>query len=186
MSNFYDDLRASQTPAILKLVWQCVSDRFPDALAIIPAHQKNDRLGVDFWIEFQGGKMERLDAKIRKLDYSSRGDARTACLELLANCETGKPGWTVDAEKKTDWVLFLYRETGKYFFYRAGELRSIVTANLPHLRTIGKPALQRTATQAGCYTSETLFIDHRTLGKLLYLRDRGQLTLPLDLTTQTP
>jgi hypothetical protein len=167
--DFHADLAMSNHPAVVEGVIAAIKRCFPEALNVTQAHTENDRLGIDYWLEFPGGRMETLDAKIRKQDYSLpvRGngrDDRTACIELLSNVGTKKPGWTVDTAKRTDWILFFYIESGKGFLYNARQLRAAVIRYLPELRTTGKPGNQST----GGYQSESLFVSHRELSVCIY------------------
>ncbi len=162
--DFHADLAMSDQPGVVAAVKAAIKARFPEVLNITQAHKQNDMLGADYWLEFQGCKMETLDAKIRKLDYSLRGDDRIACLELVANTTTGKIGWTLDPAKRTEWVMFFYCETGRSVFYNARELRAAILAYLPHLKVIGKASTQRT----GNYESTSLFVSHRELWAAIY------------------
>lgn len=162
--DFHADLAMSEQPDVVAAVKAAIKARFPEVLNIAQAHKQNDILGADYWLEFQGCKMETLDTKIRKLDYSLRGDKRIACLELVANTTTGQTGWTLDPAKRTDWVMFFYCETGSSVFYNARELRAAVLAYLPQLKTKGKASTQRT----GNYESKSLFVSHRELWAAIY------------------
>lgn len=165
----------SDRPEVVAAITAACHSYFQDELlSVCHAHPKNDKLGADYWLEFQG-KMETLDAKVRRDDYSLRGDDRTACLELIANTRSGKPGWTVDASKMTDWILFYYIETGRSVFYSARQLRAAVIARLPELQASGKPSLQSTKSGAGSYHSESLFVSHRELGAAIYRNANRQL-----------
>ncbi len=163
-TDFNKDLARSQRPEVDVLVRLAIKKQFPEVLAIHPAHSKNDKLGIDYWLEFENGVNETLDVKVREEDYTLRGDDRTACLELIANTNSGKPGWTVDPSKRTNWVMFFYVETKKAFTYHARELRSAVIAGLEGLKEKGKAGHTRT----GGYLSEYLFVSHRELGAAIY------------------
>lgn len=167
--NFNDDLAMSERPEVVAAIKSACHRYFPELLSVTKSHKENDLIGVDYWLEFPGGRIEALDAKVRKLDYSLRGDDRIACLELVANIGTGKDGWTIDKTKRTDWVLFYYIESEKRVFYHARELRAAVVAYLPQLREIGKPAIQQT----GHYKSSSLFVRHRDLGAAIYHHAHG-------------
>lgn len=173
ITDFHVDLARSQTPALYAAVWKAISKCFPEALALIPSHTENDKLGVDYWIEFAGGKMEALDVKIRSRDYFST-DNRTACLELIANTNSGKLGWPIDPTKRTDWILFYYADTGRYVLYHARELRAAVLAYLPHLKSVGKPFTTRTKSGSGSYDSTGIIVSHSDLKKCVSLNSRSR------------
>lgn len=162
--NFHTDLAMSEAPEVVYAIKLACHAHWPELLNVNPAHTDNDRRGVDYWLEFPHGKLEALDVKVRQVDWSMRGDDRTACLELISNTRTGKVGWTLDRDKLTDWVMFFYIDTGKAFIYNARQLRSAVMMQLPNLKASGKPAIQSTAN----YQSESLFVSHRELGAAIY------------------
>jgi len=167
--DFNADLAMSNQPDVVAGVVAAIRHYIPEVLNVIQAHKQNDMIGVDYWLEFAGGRMETVDVKVRQDDYSLRGDDRTACLELVANIGTGKAGWSVDPDKRTDWIIFYYIETGKSFGYHARQLRSAVNRFLPELEAKGKASVQKT----GRYESKSLFVSHKELGKAIYLNSQN-------------
>lgn len=166
--DFYEDLAMSDQPETVVAIKSACHEYFPEILNIIRAHKVNDLLGADYWLEFPNCKMETLDVKVRKLDYSLHGDNRIACLEIVANINTKKIGWTLDTTKNTDWIMFYYQETGKSFFYNMRLLRAAVLSELENLRKLGKNSIQKTKSGHGFYESESLFVSHRELGAAIY------------------
>jgi hypothetical protein len=161
--DFNNDLAMSDRPVVVEAIKAACFKHWPDLLGVTKAHKLNDMIGVDYWLEFQG-KNEALDVKVHRKDYAQYGDDRTACLELLANVGTNKPGWTIDPDKRTDWVMFFYVDSGSYAVYHARQLRAAVIRFLPDLEAKGKPSVQRT----GGYESTSLFVSHRELGAAIY------------------
>lgn len=168
LSNFHADLAMSDSAEIEQAINKECRKYFPELLNITKAHKLNDILGADYFLEFPNCKMESLDIKVRKNDYSLRGDDRTACIELVANTTTRKKGWTLDPNKHTDWIMFYYIETGKTFLYNARLLRAAVTRYLPDLRKHGKSTVQQTQSVSGHYESDSLMVSHRELGAAIY------------------
>lgn len=168
-SNFYADLAMSDSAEIEQAINRECRKYFPEMLNITKAHKLNDMLGADYFLEFPNCKMETLDIKVRKIDYSLRGDNRTACLEIIANTTSNKKGWTIDGAKHTDWVMFYYIDTGRSYLYNARLLRGAVIRYLPDLRKDGKAAMQTTKSGHGTYNSESLFVAHRELARVMYL-----------------
>lgn len=166
--NFNDDLTATQAPEIDAAIRLAIKERYPEVRAIVQACPQNDKLGIDYWLEYQNGTMQTLDAKIRELDYSKRGDDRIACIELMANTRKQKLGWSIDPSKRTDIVLFYYIETGAAYFYPARELRAAIIASLDLLKRDGKPATQKTESYGNTYSSESLFVSHAELWRAIY------------------
>lgn len=177
--DFNTDKAMSDQPAVVEAIKAACQVQWPDLLGIERAHQLNDLIGVDYWLEFQGGVKRTLDVKVRKDDYSlpshgTRQDSRTACLELVSNTTTNKAGWSLDPAKITDYVLFYYKESGAAIFYDARQLRAAVIHYLPELKQRGKPSVQST----GRYQSTSLFVSHRELGAAIY-RHSQHVSVPL-------
>ena len=161
--DFNADKAMSDQPDVVESIKSACHAHWPELLSITRAHNLNDRLGCDYWLEFPGG-MESLDVKVRQTDYGLHGDDRIICLELESNVGTGKVGWTLDPAKLTDWIAFHYIESNKTFFYHARELRAAVVRFLPLLKETGKPSVQFT----GNYESTSLFVSPRDLGAAIY------------------
>lgn len=89
----------------------------PGAVAVHPAHQSNDRLGTDYWVEHRRGTHLSVDVKIRTTDWAARPEPQRAddlALETWSVVEAGKVGWTRDVSKRTDFVLWLWADTGRW------------------------------------------------------------------------
>jgi len=166
--NFHTDLAMSDHSDIERAIKAKSHTYFPEVLNVTKAHKENDKLGADYFLEFPNCKMETLDIKVRKEDYSLRGDDRTACIELVANTTTNKKGWVLDTTKQTDWIMFYYIETGRSVMYNARLLRAAVIRYLPDLRKHGKHTVQKTQSGSGHYLSESLIVSHRELGAAIY------------------
>lgn len=172
VTDFNADLARSQTPAIHAAIWKAISAREPEALAIYPAHPENDRIGVDYWVEYPNGRMEGLDVKIRSKDYLHK-DPRTAFIELVANTRTGKLGWTVDPTKRTEKVLFYYADTDRHVLYDARQLRNAVNVYREYLSQVGIPETTTTKSYNGSYDSSGLIVAHCDLMRCIVNNSRS-------------
>lgn len=115
--------RAEKHPAVIAALRDC----FPAALQIHRAHQQNDQLGVDVWLEYPGARMCRVDLKIRKDDYGAR---RGAPMDVLLEISFGdQPGWAMK-ETKADAYLFVCTDTGRAAAFSAKCVRLAVERNL--------------------------------------------------------
>ncbi len=161
--NFHDDLALSDRPDVVQSIIAACFRHWPELRSVWRAHPDNDILGIDYFLEFPNGQTERLDAKIRRRDFSLTGDDRNACIELLANTTTGKIGWSLDSTKLADWILFVYLDSGRSYAYNARQLRAAVRRYLPDLKARGEPSLQRT----GGYASQSLFVSHENLSRAI-------------------
>lgn len=73
-----------------------------DALQVERATVEEDRRGVDFWAFRACGRKQGVDVKVRRRDW---GDVH---VEFVSRVAEQKPGWTVDRDKLTDYVLYLW------------------------------------------------------------------------------
>lgn len=83
-------------------------------LNVFRAHKINDKSGIDWWAEHSSGKMIAVDLKVNRVEWKSR-DGRTCLpLETWSNVERRHLGWTLRPEKKTDYVLWTFQDTGRW------------------------------------------------------------------------
>lgn len=87
--------------------------RIPGATGVRKATAQEDRQGTDYWVERENGLPPlSVDTKIREPDYSLKGKDDLA-LETYSVVPS-KPGWTRDKSKRTDYVLWYWRDTGRF------------------------------------------------------------------------
>jgi hypothetical protein len=84
----------------------------PGALNVTVAHTVNDRTGVDYWVEMPGRHLS-VDAKVREMDYALEGKDDLA-LETWSVIEKRVIGWTRNPDKRTDYILWLWKPTGRF------------------------------------------------------------------------
>lgn len=112
--DFADELRMSQDESSNGRIEVILMNNIPGALRAFQAHQKNDRQhGIDWWVELASGRFMGIDCKIRKQDYAARGHDDLA-LETWSVVEKLIPGWTRVESKKTEYILWLWMETGRW------------------------------------------------------------------------
>lgn len=168
--DFHQQKAMSERPAIDAAVRKAIRAQFPDVLAIHKAHLENDKRGIDYWLEFAGGKMETLDVKVRQKDFSLRGDKDNICLELTSDEGRGKPGWTLDEAKLTDWVLFYWEDSGRAEIYPARMVRGALQAKRTEWEATKKTAGQVTRTDVRDYMSRSIFVSGRDIWRAMFER----------------
>lgn len=166
--DFSEQMAVSEQPKVRELIERALHRRFPDLLAIHKAHVENDKRGIDYFLEFPNGRMETLDVKVRTKDFAARGDECNVALETVANTTTNKPGWTLDADKLTDWVLFLWLDTERDDLVHFRQLRAALTANLETWLAARKASTQTTKTARGSYEAESLFVSSKDVWAATY------------------
>ena len=151
--NFNNQLAASQSPEVDALVRRVMFEKFAgELLNIHHSHTENDRRGSDYLLEFHNGKIEHLDVKTRTRDYHPKANAPI-------EYRTGqKDGWTIDPDKITDWVLFLWLDTERSSLHHARMLRTVARDNQEEwVRT----HQQSTQVSNGGYSSPCVYLtDH--------------------------
>jgi len=97
--------------------------QFPNSLDIEKSTTEEDRNGTDWWIVRKDLPSLSVDVKIRSRDYweDKNRDERfdDLCLETWSVCNPtagnyGKPGWTRDPKKRTDYILYYWQPTGRF------------------------------------------------------------------------
>lgn len=172
--DFDQQLAISQAPDVEAGIRRALFEGIPGLLAIHKAHKKNDLRGVDYWLELSG-RMQTVDVKVRERDWSLSGNADNVCLELVANDRTEKPGWVLDPDKITDWVLVFFRDSGRSYLYPFQMLQAaVLKARAKWQAERKKTARQITETLSGSYGSESLFVSNRDIWAVMYEQAHGK------------
>jgi hypothetical protein len=85
----------------------------PGAVAVRAADEAADRMGTDWWVDHVSGHSQSVDAKVREEDFARKGCDDLA-LETLSVVERNKVGWTLDETKRTDYILWLWKDTQRW------------------------------------------------------------------------
>lgn len=143
-------------------------NQIPGAVNVHAAHEKNDRHGVDFWVEHSSGKHIAVDCKIREEDWLTKGKDDVA-LELWSVVEKNIPGWTLNEDKRTDYILWLWKDTGRWMLVpfpmlcAAFKKRRHEWAKKYHAPTQKTPRLN-----GNSYHSQCVFVPRRELWASIY------------------
>jgi hypothetical protein len=165
--DFHKQRAMSESPEAQDLIRRHLARLFPDALTIRKAALENDKLGADYWLEFRNGQFRAVDVKVRAEDWKPKGKPDVA-LEIWANTGKGKRGWAIDDTKITDYVLFVWLDTGRADLFDFRLLKAVTQANLDKWSGDCQSANQTTATKRGNYTARCLFVSGRDLHAAIY------------------
>ena len=158
--SFADDLKTSKqhTAAITTILLSA----FSDAVAVETASGADDRAGADYWLVLTDGRRLAVDAKIRSVDYRQYGHDDLA-LETHSSIESNKPGWTLDAAKNTDYVLWYWPPTGRHCILPFARLRAAFAMHCDDW--IGHYKTATTLTEHGNnqWHSQTVFVPTDTI-----------------------
>ncbi len=92
--------------------------RIPGFIRVRKAAAINDRSGVDYYIERSGLFSLAVDLKAREEDYSVKLPpfrADDLALETFSDLDRGVIGWTRNASKAADYILWFWKDTGRFF-----------------------------------------------------------------------
>jgi len=94
-----------------------LKDRIPGFKRVRKAPIANDRAGCDYYVERHGLFSLGVDLKLRAEDYSVKPPdyADDLALETWSVIEKEIVGWTRDASKATDYILWFWKDTGRFF-----------------------------------------------------------------------
>jgi hypothetical protein len=147
----------------------------PGAVAVHPAHESNDRRGTDFWVEHERGDHLSVDVKARSEDWAAKPEPQRAddlALETWSVVESGKVGWTRDPSKRSDYVLWLWQDTGRWCLLPFPMLLAVFQEKW---RAWGEQygTHRQHTPQYGGYHSECVFVPRETVWEEIYRRYGG-------------
>lgn len=108
---------------------------FPTAIAVEEATTFDDKNGTDYWITMQSGQKVSVDLKSRDEDFWKKSKKDDLALETwsVIGSPSGHPqakdGWTRDETKRTDYIFFLWKDTGRWMLVSFPMLCSIFCKN---------------------------------------------------------
>jgi len=145
----------------------------PGACNVHRAAHVNDRNGTDWWVEHASGKHLSIDAKVREVDWQKRHpDEDDLALETWSVCEKRIVGWTRNAEKRTDYILWLWVDTGRWCLLAFPMLCHVFTMKWMEWKERYKVRQQRTLPARGSisqpYHSECVFVPRREVWAEIY------------------
>ena len=165
--DFNQQLKMSQGQVAGASVERVLLDNIPGACAVHSAHQANDRNGTDWWVEMRTGSFLSVDAKVRSVDWLPKGKDDLA-LETWSVVEAKKVGWTRDPSKRTDYVLWLWQDTGRWCLIPFQMLCKVFDKNWQGWSAEFQRNRQHTPSQSGGYHSECVFVPRRVLWGEIY------------------
>jgi len=150
----------------------------PGALDAHAAAKENDRLGVDWWVEMTNAKHLAVDAKVREEDWAATHPYEDdLALETWSVVEKGIVGWTRDTNKRCDYVLWLWKETGRYCLIPFPMLCGVFAEHWEVWRDEYKVSTQRTRRNGSEYHSECVFVPRREVWARIYETYGGSMKL---------
>lgn len=159
-------------------------EQIPGAVSVSKAATANDKQGIDWWVELSTAKHLSVDAKVRAEDWAaSHPGEDDLALETWSVVEKQVVGWTRDRNKKCDYVLWLWADTGRFCLVPFPMLCKVFTE---HWKTWAERyKLRRQFTPRGGfgYHSECVFVPRRIVWATIYNQFGGNLLLEREAMT---
>jgi hypothetical protein len=167
----------SQGHAVGKSVGEILIANIPGAVNAMPAHSSNDRSGTDWWVEHRASKHLSVDCKVRKEDWTIKPRPQDdLALESYSVIEKKIVGWTRDKAKRTDYVLWLWTETGRWCLLPFPMLCAVFTREWENWRSQFQTATQKTPRANGAgYHSECIYVPRKVVWAHMYRQYGGLL-----------
>lgn len=152
-------------------VARILRDRIPGCCAVKRAHRQDDRQGTDFWAFRHELPALSIDVKVRETDYAPRGldDLALETWSVIGE----KPGWTRDTHKRTDYVLWYWQDTGRFFLVAFPPLCKVFSRYWKEWRE----KYQCNEQNSGGWRSECVFVPRLVLIEKLNAWQCGSLPL---------
>ena len=114
----------------------------------------------------------RVEIKTRAEDPLKAFKNENLLLEIYDN---GKPGWANDPVKQTDYILWLFEDTGRYELMPYPLLNAAVVKNLEDWKK--QYEVKETTTQGihEVYTSQVIIVPINIIWRAMYFLCRGNL-----------
>lgn len=172
--DFYERMSMSQGVSANAKISEILMGNVPGATAARLASPKDDRNGTDWWLDHTSGKSISVDCKVRESDWlATHPDEDDLALETHSVIEANKVGWTRDPQKRTDYILWLWRDTGRWCLLPFPMLCGVFMDSWKRWSNEFRIARQVTVAPSGSYHSECVFVPRRTVWRAIYLKYGG-------------
>jgi len=168
---FDERLAMSQGVAMNATIDEILLGAIPGATGTRAPTPAEDRGGTDRWVDQFSGDALSVNLKARQEDWAAKRGADDLALEVWSVVEKRIPGWTRDARKRTDYVLWYWQDTGRWCLLSFPMLCAVFVANLSDWCSRYQTARQRTD---GRYQSECVFVPRLVVWRAIYDRFGGK------------
>lgn len=175
---FNEQLKMSQHSSVEDRIKSILLKIIPDAIGVEKADVSSDKKGTDYWVKMRDGTSLSIDTKVREVDFAAndpeKDDLALETWSVMPFKEEGeeipgKIGWTRDETKRTDYVLWFWRDTGRHELVPFKPLCKVFQANWvwwsKKLFLACKQFTPSPYYKSGGYYSECIFVPR---GMLLY------------------
>jgi hypothetical protein len=170
--DFNNQLVMSTGTAANRTIGEILLETIPGSVRAIQALSVHDKQGVDWWLDMKSGERLAIDCKIRDDDPIVRFGAHCddVALETWSVVEKKVGGWTLDETKKTDYIFWLWKDTGRWCVVPFLLLVKAFKAKKDEWIKVYRVARQNTN---GRYHSECVFVPVREMWAEIYRQSKG-------------
>lgn len=170
--SFFKQLQMSNGHSASKQVADILIEHVAGAVRVQKSNERDDKNGTDWWVTMKNGDKLSIDCKVREVDYARRGQDDLA-LESWSVVETRVVGWTRNERKRTDYVLWLWKDTGRWCLIPFAMLCAVFRDKWSAWARAYKTSRQFTPTNGGGYHSEVTFVPRVIVWREIYNRFGG-------------
>lgn len=124
--DYANDFISSKSKDILGIIEIALKSEFGADIIIEVAEEAEDILGVDYWVNKPNSKRIGIDVKARNLDPAAKYGYKDILVEYVGNTDSGKVGWALDKSKITDYVLYYWLTTDRWYLIDYINLRRVM------------------------------------------------------------
>lgn len=174
---FDERLQMSQGICEARDIKSILLENVPGAVEVRKANEIDDRNGTDYWVRHERGTPYSVDIKVRDEDWAYKPEPHKAddlALETWSVVENDVVGWTRNQEKATDYILWFWKDSGRWCLVPFAMLCCVFQERWYEWRSEFKVARQRTPRRNGdTYHSECVFVPRREVWAAIYKRFGG-------------
>jgi len=167
---FSDRMKMSEGLAHNQDIPDIIHSCFPNAVKVEKADSSDDRNGTDYWVTLPSGHKVSVDIKAREVDFGFDDVA----LETWSVIENKVVGWARDIEKRTDYILCYWYDSGRWMLFPFPMLCSVFCEHWEIWKKKYKGATQKTVGHGRKdYHSECVFVPRRIIWNEIYVKFSG-------------
>jgi hypothetical protein len=174
---FDERMQMSQGISATRDIKTILMANIPGTRRVETANQDDDRHGTDYWVYHERGEPYSVDIKVRDEDWAfkpGRNAADDLALETWSVIEKQVIGWTRNQSKMTDYVLWFWRDSGRWCLVPFAMLCAVMQENWESWRRQFKTCRQHTPREFNNgYHSECVFVPRREVWATIYKRFGG-------------
>lgn len=172
--SFDERMQMSQGICDKKDIKAILLANIPGATYVRKASEDDDRNGTDYWVYHVRGEPYSVDVKARDEDWSAKNPQfDDLALETWSVIESQIVGWTRNEAKMTDYVLWFWKDTGRWCLVPFAMLCAVFQEMWEAWRSRFQTDQQFTPRFNGGYHSECVFVPRREVWAAIYKRYGG-------------